>query len=272
MKTLKKLWLGLLVLTIFITSKNIAQEKTSEDFKPVYLTITTGHWNADPTVDYSDWLKTEKEYFDKVTKKNDLIIGSGFYTHYFTEDNTEIVFVSIYKSWEDIEKANEISAKLTEEGWPNKEERTAFFKKQSSYYSQQHNDEIYMSTPFYKELKTDSTKPLIFYVKRNQLALNGQGSREKLKEFTDNIIAKNSFIKGYYTHRHFWGADSREFDEVFVVNSLADIEKMFDENQRLIEAKWPNKDVRKQFMDDMNKLFTGKHGDYIYHNVPELAK
>ena len=272
MKTLKKLWLGLLVFTIFLTSKTIAQEKSADAFKPVYITITTGHWSDDSNVDYSDWLKTEKEYFDKVTKKNDLIIGSGFYTHYFTTDNSEVLFVSVYKNWEDIEKSDEVSKKLVEEGWPNKDERDTFFKKQRGYYSPQHSDEIYLSTPFRKELKTDSTKPLIYYVRRDEMALNGKGSSKNLKEYTDDIIANNSFIKGYYTHRHLWGADSREFDEVFVLNNFDDIEKMFDENQKLVNAKWQNKDMRKQFMDDMYKLFTGKHGDYIYHNVPELAK
>jgi hypothetical protein len=272
MKFIKKLTLGIFAFLLMLSSNTFGQDSTTEENKPVYITVTKGHWSSNPDMDYSDWLKTEKEYFDKVTKKNDLIISSGFYTHYFTTDNSEILFVSVYKTWEDIEKANEITAKLVKEAWPNKEERDAFFKKQQAYYSPMHSDEIYSSMPFNKDLKTDSTKPLIYYAKKNELALNGKGSSDDFKEYFENVTAKNKYIKGYYTHRHLWGSNSREFDEVFVLNNFDDIEKMFDENQKLAEEHWPNKENRKVFFKKMNKLFTGKHGDYVYHNVPELAK
>jgi len=122
MKIIKKLLLAILMLAFSFTTKIIAQDEVQkEEFKPVFLTVTTGHWSSDLNVDFTDWLKTEKEYFDKVTMKNDLIIGSGYYTHYFTPDNSEVVFVSVYKNWEDIENANDVKAKLVEEGWPDKD-------------------------------------------------------------------------------------------------------------------------------------------------------
>ena len=108
MKTIEKLLLGILLITFTFTS--IAQEK--EEYKPVYLTVTTGHWSSDSNTDYSDWLKTEQEYFNKVTMKNDLIIGSGYYTHFFTADNSEVLFVSVYQNWEDIENSGEIQVNL----------------------------------------------------------------------------------------------------------------------------------------------------------------
>ena len=126
---MKKLLLGALVFALMLTSKVIGQNSTEEEYKPVFLTVTTGHWSDDPDVDGSDWLKTEQEYFEKVTMKNDLIIGSGYYTHYFTPDNSEVLFVSVYASWEDIENANDVTAKLIEEGWPDESERDAFFEK-----------------------------------------------------------------------------------------------------------------------------------------------
>ncbi len=267
MRTIKNLMFGMLAFTILFISKSFGQEAPKEEFEPVFITVTTGHWNSDPNTDFSDWLKTEKEYFDKVTKKNDLIIGSGYYTHYFTPDNSEVVFVSVYKNWEDIEKANDITTKLIEEGWPNEEERTAFLKKQNGYYSPMHSDEIYMSMDFTKPIKTDSKKPLLFYVKKNSLGQGGSG----FKEYFENVTMKNPFVKGYYTHRHQWGSNSRDALEVFVFDKLGDIESSFDETDKLVKAHWPDEAKRKEFFKDYNKMFDG-HGDYIYHNVPELVK
>lgn len=266
MKTIKKLLLGLLLLIFIQPSEIIAQEK--EEFKPVYLAITTAHRSADAGVDFSDWLKTEQEYFEKVTKKNDLIIGSGYYFHYFTADDSEIKIVNVYKTWNDIDEAGDVDDKLIKEGWPNEDERKAFFEKRRSYYSPVHSDEIYQSFPMTKELKTESKKPLIYYVKNNQ---RGSGDGSGFKEYFDNVTMKNSFIKGYYTHGHFWGANSLDANEVFVFDKFGDIEKMFDESQKLIEAHWPDKDKRKEFLKGYSKIFAG-HGDYIYQNVPELAK
>lgn len=268
MKTIKKSVLGMLVLAFLFIANSFGQEASKEEFKSVFITVTTGHWSDNPDVDGSDWLKTEKEYFDKVTMKNDLIIGSGYYTHYFTPDNSEILFVSVFANWEDIEKANDVTAKLVEEGWPNEEERKTFFEKQSSYYSPNHSDEIYASLRFTKPLKSDSKEPLIYYVKKNQ---SGNGGGSGFNEYFENVTMKNSYVKGYYTHRHRWGANSRDAMEVYVFDKFSDIESSFDENIKLVKEHWTDEAKRKEFFKGFNKIFAG-HGDYIYQNVPELAK
>ena len=74
MRKTKNLFLGMLLLAFMSTIIAIAQEETKEEFMSVYITVTTLHRSADSDVDFSDWKKTEKEYFDKVTMKNDLII------------------------------------------------------------------------------------------------------------------------------------------------------------------------------------------------------
>jgi len=260
--------MGLLVCSfMFTATTTFAQEKEAEEFKPVYITVTTLHWSADADTDFSDWEKTEQEYFDKVTSKNDLIIGSGFYTHYFTPDNSEVLAVSVYKSWEDMEKANDITDKLIEAGWPDEDARKAFFDKQGSYYAAKHSDEIYTTYPFEKEVKTDSTEPLLYYVKKNIAGEGGKG----YKEFFDNITMKNKYIKGFFTHGHRWGSDARDRFEVGVYDNLGDIEKAFDEDQKLIEAYWPDEEKRKAFFKEYDKIFAG-HGDAIYQSVPSLNK
>lgn len=258
--------LGMLIFT-FLLSINL---RAQEDPKPVYIIITTMYRNLD--ADRTDWQKTEQEYYDKVISKNDLIIGSEILTHYYTANSTEVLHVSVYKNWEDIEKSNDVSNELIKKAWPDEKVRKAFFDKQRSYYATKHSDEIYTSQPMVgeKPLKTDSKEPLIVYIRRSQLSMNGQG--KGLKEFNEKVTMKNPYIKGYYPHRHAWGADSRDFMEAFLFDSMADLDKSSDKDDELIKAAWPKEADRKAFFDEMRKAFTGLHGDYIYRNEPTMSR
>lgn len=266
MKTIKKVFLVILVSVLFGT--NLFAQEEEKTYEPVLVSVTTLHRNSDSDMDFSDWKATEKEYFEKVTMKNDLIIGSGFYLHYFTPDASEIIQVSVYKSWADIDAANDITNKLIGEGWPDDDERDAFFEKQGNYYGSLHSDEIYLTTKYRKALETDSDKPLIYYVKKN---IRNDGQGKGFKEYYENITMKNSYIKGYFTHNHLYGSNSREFNEVFVFDNLADIEKAFDEDEKLVKEYWSDDEKRKEFFKGYTKIFSS-HGDYIYQNVPELEK
>lgn len=267
MKTIKNGLLGILVFALMFTVKLAGQGASTEEFEPVFLTVTTLNRSSDVNVDFSDWKKTEQEYYDKVTAKNDLIIGSGYYIHYFTPNDSELLLVSVFKSWEDIEKANEVTAKLVEAGWPDEAARTAFFDKQSSYYSPVHSDEIYASMNYNKPIKTDSKEPLIYYVKTNKMGTGGSG----YKEYFENVTMKNPFVKGFHTMRHRWGSNSRDMLEVFIFDNFGDIEKSFDENGKLEDAHWTDKEKGEEFFKKYAKLFSA-HGDAIYRNVPSLEK
>ena len=61
---------------------------------PQFLVVTRVHLNtkADFTVD--QWKAHEKEYFEKVTQKNDLIVGANVLVHYYTNDNSEVLLTS----------------------------------------------------------------------------------------------------------------------------------------------------------------------------------
>lgn len=266
MKANKISLLGMLIFTFLLSVVVRAQE----DPKPVFITITTMYRNLD--ADGKDWRKTEQEYFDKVVSKNDLIIGSEILTHYYTANSSEILLVSVYKTWEDIEKSNDVSNELIKKAWPDEKERKAFFDKESGYYTKKHSDEIYTSLPMVgeKQLKTDSKEPMIVYIRRSQLSMNGQG--KGMKEFNEKVTLKNPYIKAYYPYRHLWGSDSRDFMEAFLYDSFSDIEKSNDKDDELIKAAWPKETDRKAFFDEMNKAFTGLHGDYIYHNEPTMSK
>lgn len=265
MKKKDNLVLRMLILTFLLSAGMFAQEQTPE---PIFITVTTMHRNLDS--DRKDWKETEQEYFDKVTSKNDLIIGSEILNHYYTENSSEILHVTAFKTWGDIEKSGEITNELVKKGWPDEKARTAFFEKYNSYYSPIHSDEIYSSITGTKEFKATTKEPMVVYVRKSQMSMNGKG--KGLKEFNEKITMNDPYIKGYYPHRHSWGADSRDFLEAYYYDSLSDLEKSSDKQNELIKAAWPKEEDRKVFFDELNKTFTGMHGDFIYTNVPSLSK
>ncbi|MBV1888200.1 MAG: hypothetical protein KUG51_02810 [Urechidicola sp.] len=267
MKTIKNVMQLALVFSLLFSTTMYAQDDT-EEFKPVFLTITTMHTNPDAEGTNEEWLALEKEYHDNVTMKNDLVLGSGLYFHYFSDDDSEAIQVTVYASWADIEASGDRDSELIEAHWTDEDARSAYFEKRNSYYTGMHSDEIMVSTPYQIDNTSESEEPLLFYVKKNK---RGDGGGSGFKEYFENVTSKNKYIKGYYTHVHRYGANSRDAHEVFVFENFEDIEKSFDENNRLAKEHWPDEEKRKEFFEGFSKIFAS-HGDAIYRNVPELKK
>jgi hypothetical protein len=249
----------------------------AEETKPYYLTITTMHWNTSLD-DFSqdDWKAVEKEYFDKVIMKNELIRGTNVVTHYFTADNTEIIFVKLYDNWDAIDKALERNQELAKQAWPDEKKRNAFFEKRSQYYDKHHSDEIYVTVPGAKLMPKIADKQMIYYLRKNYLAYPKDGSEKDFlalnKQLFDAVINKNEFIKAYYPYTHAWGDNSTEFVEVFVFESLGDIDKAFKRDDELFKAQWKDEKSQKEFDKKIGKYFTKTHSDYIYRSVVGLEK
>lgn len=245
--------------------------------RPQFLTVTTIHWNME-NEDFSmdEWKAVEKEYFEKVTMKNEFIVYATVLNHFFTEDNTEIKIVQGYSSWENIVKAQERSDELAKAAWPNEKDMEAFFNKQSAYYSHMHSDEIYSTLDGAKDFTEKPSKPMVYYVRKSHLAFPEDGTTEEIqalrKEYKENVIDKNQYLKAYYPSRHAWGSDGRDFIEAFVVESLGDLALYMEENQKLEKAHWPDDKKADEFFEKMDKYMTGFHADYIYRHVPELSK
>jgi hypothetical protein len=241
---------------------------------PQWLILTRFHF--DPKADFTveQWKAHEKEYFDKVTQKNDLIVGSNVLVHYYTNDNSEVMFATTYRTWDDIEKADAKNEELAKAAWPDEAKRKAFFDKQRSFYTSEHSDEIRSILPNAKILT--ATTEHIYYVRTRHRAFPADGKPEEFKElmneYSQNVTLKNSLLKGYYPSRHQWGADSREYIEAYVYGSLSDMEKSVDENEKLAKAHWPDEAKRKEFFKALDKYFEPWHGDALYKHVPELRK
>ena len=114
MKTINSLFSTLIVMLLLLSPLvNSAQDE--EPKRPEYLVATTMYWNKNYEGTPEEWRATEKEYMEKVTSKNEHIIFAGYFTHLFTENSNEVMFVRSYPSWEAIDKATDRSAELEKE-------------------------------------------------------------------------------------------------------------------------------------------------------------
>lgn len=266
------LMLGLVLMMI----PNLFAQETKPNI-PQFVTVTTNHWNMNKEgFSMDEWKSMEKEFFTKVTMKNEFIVSTDVLTHFFTGDNTEILSVATYASWADIASATKRNGELARAAWPDSLKRRAFFQKRNSYYDDYHSDEIYSVAPGTKTRTENLEKEMVIYMRISQMAFPEDGTNKEFNEvmstFNKNVFHKNNLIKSYYPNYHGYGADRRDFIEAFVVESLSDVEKSFDRNAELVESNWPDENKRKAFFDKMKKYFTGVHGDYLYKNIPELMK
>lgn len=272
MKTINRFFMIMAVMLLSYNTATFAQEQT----RPQFITVTTMHWNMDnKDFKMDEWKAVEKEYLDKVTMKNEHVAGASFYLHRMTPDNTELLYVQSYPTWEAIGKAAARNTELAKAAWPDENGRNDFFKKREAYYSSNHSDEIYATMPNAKPMATMPTTDMICYVRKGHFAF-GEGSDEEFdamdKEYFDNVTNKNEYIKAYYPMAHAWGSDRTEAVEAFFLDSLADLDKMFDRDTELYEAHWKDEASRNAMEEKGAQYFDGRHGDYIYTYVAGLAK
>jgi len=262
------------VIVLFLMGAIVSAQHKKENFESKYATIITLHGVAG--ADFDAWLKVEKEYYDKVTSKIDIIRGHEILVRYFGNDISEIKVINVFDNWNDIEYVNNLRESLIVEAWPDKDERDTFFEKQNSFYTNYHTDEIYMTSTLSKMMtaseKASLKNPMVYYIDTNILSDNDNSNSYKMyEEYLNAVTYKNSYIKAYYPFRHYWGSDSREFLEIYVVNSLSNLEKAIEANKKLFEMHMPDKAKRKEFLDTYRKTVSG-HKDGLYKNVPSLSK
>jgi hypothetical protein len=275
MKTLMKLW----VLAIVLTPMTFGQAIAQDNDRPEYVIITTAHWNLaldDDSATREAWTAFEKEYLEKVTKKNEYIMSTAVLNHMYTADNSEVLFVTTYPTWEDIEKAQARNTELEKSAWPDDAARRAAFQKQDRYYTGMHSDEIYATLPGAKipAEQVDSSRVAYFQKVYRAYPADGQpGEFETLRmEYAEKVIHKNPNILAYYPMGHAWGANNRELVDVYIVASLADVAAMNAATADLEKAAWPDEAKRKAFFKKFDKYFTGQHGDYLYMTIPGVSK
>lgn len=267
-------FLTAVVALLLLTNVSVTVAQDAAPARPMYVAVTTMQSSGEGS--QADWIAVEKEFMDKVTKKNEYIMSAGYYTHLYTEDSREIMYVQTYASWDAIDDATDRNNELIKEAWPNEAERDAFFKKKESFYNDFHSDEIYATMEGAKVPTAAATKDRVVYMRKRHFAFPDDGTQKEFKElndaFVNNVIKKNELVQAYYPIVHAWGSDRRDYIEVFVYDSMGDMEKSTDRSGELIQAQWPDEKARTAMSDKMSKYFMGYHADYVYMSVHELSK
>ena len=139
---MKKLTLIFVVAfaVLFLSGSSFAQEEGH------YYTSTTWKISVPEDGSNAEFMELMQEWYDKVVSKNEKILSERAFRHQSGGDMRDWVFVTEYASWNDIEAANTRQGELVNEGWPNADERSAFFKKFWKYVDT-HSDEIYQELP-----------------------------------------------------------------------------------------------------------------------------
>lgn len=139
MKTTKILLTAIIATLMFSWNAAMAQEGN-------YYTVTTWKMHVPEDGSRAELTKLLQDFADKVVKKNDKLISQRVLHHIYGNDLRDLVVISEYANWMDIEAAGEMQNKLVEAAWPDETERAAWNKSFFKYVVT-HSDEIYQEHP-----------------------------------------------------------------------------------------------------------------------------
>ncbi len=245
---------------------------------PWIVEVTQAHFNMkNENGSYKEWKELEKEFHDKVIMKNEFIQGAEVLRHLYTPDNSEVLFVTAFKSWGDVEKADDRTTELIKAAWPDTSARRAFFTKQRAYYTNIHSDELYSTMDNPKFFKSYPDSNVVFVKRTTHTSWPEGGSRKEImamdKEYNENVTQKNDEILASYPLRHLYGSDSRDMVDFIAFKDVNTMENVSNvSNRKLIMAHWPDKTKRQEFFKKYNSYSEPWHGDAVYMNVVELHK
>ncbi len=135
---MKKYILITLVLSLVIISNNLfAQEETSNIF-----TVTTFETKIPEGGSMAEFDSLQQVYTDNVTLKNSKIVSQRCVRHLYGSDSRQLIYITEYKSMEDMLASGPENTKLFRAAWADKEKRAEYNKLSSKYFGY-HSDEIY---------------------------------------------------------------------------------------------------------------------------------
>jgi len=139
MKRLTQIFVIAIVAMLF-SSIALAQDEGH------FYSVTT--WKISVPADGSNSELNElfKEWYEKITSKNDKVLSQKVLRHVTGSDMRDWVVISEYASWNDMDAAGDMQSKLVEEAWPNEDDRSAWFAKFGKY-TVTHSDEILQEKP-----------------------------------------------------------------------------------------------------------------------------
>jgi hypothetical protein len=146
MKKIQSSCLTMVTVFLLLSLNNLATVKAQTPASHVFHVATFYMVPGMDSIARAERNATLKEYHDKVTMKNELILHSWSMQHYFSEDSREFVVIAEYANWNDIDKSGDRGIELEKKAWPDQKQRMAFLKKMNGYFTG-HKDAIYNGFP-----------------------------------------------------------------------------------------------------------------------------
>jgi len=129
---------AILLFTFFFSSTVFAQDES-----PHVFTVTTTQFVLPDDGSISEWDSLNTLYMDNVINKNEHIISQRALRHMWGHNSLDLVYITEYNSFADIEKGQDRNTVLFREAWATSEERQAYNNAVNRYFGNRHSDEIY---------------------------------------------------------------------------------------------------------------------------------
>lgn len=131
------------VILLFLFSFLLVGTLYAQDDSPHVYTVTTTQFIFPDGGSIAEWDSLNTLYMDNVINKNEFIISQRALRHMWGANSEDLVYITEYASFADIEKAQDRNTELFQEAWATSEERQAYNSAVGNYFGNFHSDEIY---------------------------------------------------------------------------------------------------------------------------------
>ena len=138
MRNLSFLLTAIMLLTFFSSSTLNAQDES-----PHVFTVTTTQFIFPDGGSMAEWDSLNTLYMENVVNKNEFIVSQRALRHMWGHNSLDLVYITEYKTFTDIEKAQDRNTELFRETWTTAEERQVYNRAANNYFGDRHSDEIY---------------------------------------------------------------------------------------------------------------------------------
>ena len=136
MKILNKTLIAIIMLSFFMINGNSNAQNANHVYTIQKWRVVIPANGSSAELD-----KLLQEWHDKIVMKNDKVISEIVMRHNTGSDSRDLLFVTEYANWNDIDAADKIQWNLVDQAWPNKDDRKEYFDTWNKY-GRFHSDEI----------------------------------------------------------------------------------------------------------------------------------
>jgi hypothetical protein len=126
------------IAALFVAGSAFSQEQNADHL----FVSTTFHTVMPEGGRFAERDSLMEIYHKLVTEKNPLILSQRVMQHFYGHDSHDMVVVTEYKSWADIDAADKKDTELFEKNWADQPARRQYNRTLNKYFTG-HADEIY---------------------------------------------------------------------------------------------------------------------------------